>query len=569
VRIKTFQGRSLEEVLPEIRAELGAGAVVVGQRTKVQGGVAGFFGTKVIEVTAADRMPTDDQLVDLEDQLMGGADGAASVLDEPQPGEPDELAERFAGAMKMGRRGGLDVTDEWDPAQDAELAQEYGRVLEHAAAAGFEELDVPIVATSVLEPEPQAIAHDPLAQAQALAARTHAQLQQSTTHMDDAVYAPQMTQTYAPPRALPRTTPVQDRARTFAASVHDTPMQAYEPQALTTPGSAAASVDDALRSDLALTTTAGDELSQAMDAAVDMIDMKAMADLRNAMHVSRRVQDQHAAAAAAAAPTLDPTIQLSLDHVTAQLTDAGVDDDVIESITDIALRHRRPFGGEQDIDTLLRSMVEETIEIRSGFPQLGRSYRIALVGASSSGKTTVAAKLAHGYGATGLHVGILSIVSPDPTVALMGDPRFNGLNVDVRYAASPEQAMHAAEAFAGHDLMIIDTPGSTYLDPATFAQVQACLAAIGVDDVNVVLPLATSSREARALVDAFRPLGANRMVVSRTDESRYIGQLLNFGFRLGVPMTFLSEGPRITGDLCAASAREIAERIVPAHDRHS
>jgi flagellar biosynthesis protein FlhF len=564
VRIKTFQGRSLEEVLPEIRAELGPGAVVVGQRTKVQGGVAGFFGTKVIEVTAADRMPSDDQLVDLEDQLMGGADAPAAELEVED--DADALAERFAGAMKMGRRGGLDVTDEWDPSQDAELAQEYGRVLEHAAAAGFEELDVPVVATTVLEPEP--VAADPLAQAQALAARTHAQLQQSTTHMDEAVYAPQMSQTtYAPPRAMPRTTPVEERARTFAASVHDTPMQAYEPQALTGPGSAAASVDHALRSDLALTMPAGDDLSQAMDAAVDMIDMKAMAALRNAMHVSRRMQDQQAAASPA--PAIDPTIQLALGHITAQLTDAGVDDDVIESITDTALRHRRPFGGEQDIDTLLRSVVEETLEVRTGFPRLGRSYRVALVGASSCGKTTVAAKLAHGYGAAGLHVGILSIVSPDPTVALMGDPRFNGLNVDVRYAATPEQAAHAAEAFSGHDLMIIDTPGSTYLDPATFAQVQGCLAAIGVDDVNVVLPLATSSREARALVDAFSPLGANRMVVSRTDESRYIGQLLNFGFRLGVPMTFLSEGPRITGDLRAASAREIAERILPAYDRHS
>jgi flagellar biosynthesis GTPase FlhF len=386
--------------------------------------------------------------------------------------------------------------------------------------------------------------------------------------MDEAVYAPQMSQTYAPPRALPRTTPVEERARTFAASVLDTPMQGYDPQAVGAPGSAAYTVDSALRSDLGLPAPArpGDDLAQAMDAAVDMIDLKAMAALRNAMHVSRRMQDKQAAAGAV---RVDPTIQLALGHITTQLSEAGVDDDVIETLADTALRHRRPFGGEQDVDELLRGIVEETLEVRSGFPQLGRAYRMALVGASSSGKSTVAAKLANGYQAAGLNVGILSIIAPDPNVAVMGDPRFAGLDVDVRYAATPEQAMHGVEAFSEHDLLIVDTPGSTYLDPATYAQVQACFAAIGVDDVHVVLPLATSSREARALVDAFRPLGANRLVVSRTDESRYIGQLLNFGFRLGVPMTFLSEGPRVPEDVSAASAREIADRILPAHHSNS
>jgi flagellar biosynthesis protein FlhF len=217
----------------------------------------------------------------------------------------------------------------------------------------------------------------------------------------------------------------------------------------------------------------------------------------------------------------------------------------------------------------MRSMVEETIDVRSGFPKLGRAYRMALVGASSSGKTTVAAKIAAGYRAAGMSVGILSIVAADPTVALAGEAQFSTIGIDVRYAATPEQAVHGAETFSGCDLVIVDTPGATYLDTAAFDQVQACLAAIGVDDVHVVLPLATSSREARALVDAFRPLGANRLVVSRIDESRYIGQLLNFGFRLGVPMTFLSEGPRVTEGLTAAGARDIAQRILPAQTKNS
>ncbi|MEO6867091.1 MAG: hypothetical protein ABI200_03640, partial [Gaiellales bacterium] len=564
MRIKTFTGRSIEELLPEIRTELGDGAVVIGQRTKVQGGVAGFFGTKVIEVTAADSMPSDDELVDLEAQLMGegssSGSGQSGQSGQPAAGGDDDgeqaLAERFAGAMSMGRRGGLDVTDTWDPSQDAELAQEYGRVLEHAASAGFTELDVPVVPMS---PTPAAAAMpaatmqattiptasasqtapelDPLAQARALTEQAHRNMQQATSRMEA---------TYAPPRPLPNAIPVEQRTSTFAASVHDTPMQSFEPEAIPHAGSAAQTVEDALRSDLGIglpVASPTEQLQSALNDAVDILDLKAMAALRSAVHATRRSAEESVVDQRMRQAITD--LESQLDPIASRLADIGVDAEVIDSIVDNAVRHRLPFGGEQNVARLMQSMIAETIDVRSGFPSLGRAHRAAIVGAANSGKTTIVAKIARGYSEIGMRVGILSIIAADPGVSLMADRSFKDLDVDVRYAATAEQAIEGVDAFDEHDLVLIDTPSGTYLDATTFAQVQSCLVAIGVDDVHVVMPLATSSREARSVMDAFRPIGANRMIVSRIDESRYFGEILNFGFRLGVPMTFLSDGPDI------------------------
>jgi flagellar biosynthesis protein FlhF len=49
---RTYQGASLEELLPKIREELGAGAVIPRRREGVTGGFAGFFGKRCIEVEA-------------------------------------------------------------------------------------------------------------------------------------------------------------------------------------------------------------------------------------------------------------------------------------------------------------------------------------------------------------------------------------------------------------------------------------------------------------------------------------------------------------------------------------
>jgi flagellar biosynthesis protein FlhF len=57
--VKTFRGRSLEEILPQIRAELGADAIVVRRREGLAGGVGGFFQRSYVEVDA--RPAHDDE----------------------------------------------------------------------------------------------------------------------------------------------------------------------------------------------------------------------------------------------------------------------------------------------------------------------------------------------------------------------------------------------------------------------------------------------------------------------------------------------------------------------------
>src|SRR3954462_11772558 len=50
--IKTYRGRSLEEVLPKIKADLGPDAEIVRQRSGLTGGVGGFFQRQMVEVDA-------------------------------------------------------------------------------------------------------------------------------------------------------------------------------------------------------------------------------------------------------------------------------------------------------------------------------------------------------------------------------------------------------------------------------------------------------------------------------------------------------------------------------------
>ena len=55
--VRTFRGRSLEELIPRIREELGADAIVLRSREGLAGGVAGFFQKQYVEVEARAPLP--------------------------------------------------------------------------------------------------------------------------------------------------------------------------------------------------------------------------------------------------------------------------------------------------------------------------------------------------------------------------------------------------------------------------------------------------------------------------------------------------------------------------------
>jgi flagellar biosynthesis protein FlhF len=156
VKLKAYVGRSLEELAPQIREELGDDAVILSQRENVKGGLGGFFGTRTIEVLAADRMPESGEL---PAELAAGNGGSQ---DAPEEEAPPAFTPAEPPAADSGR---LDVRDAGETVSDlvrAALAEASAAAQQPAAtgAAAYAaqgrmptlEAPVSIVEDAVLEP---------------------------------------------------------------------------------------------------------------------------------------------------------------------------------------------------------------------------------------------------------------------------------------------------------------------------------------------------------------------------------------------------------------------------------
>jgi flagellar biosynthesis GTPase FlhF len=88
----TYRGRSLEEVLPKIREELGPDAVIERQRTGLVGGVGGFFQREMIEVDARAAAPGEHGTFDVLAGVDDDADLRAATAPPPDPDRDEGLS---------------------------------------------------------------------------------------------------------------------------------------------------------------------------------------------------------------------------------------------------------------------------------------------------------------------------------------------------------------------------------------------------------------------------------------------------------------------------------------------
>ncbi len=113
---KTYRGRSLEEILPRIKAELGPEALITRQRDGLTGGVGGFFQRQCVEVDArpaprrfdafdeADAAPEAEEFV--EQPLASEDPYTREGLDSPAIRAMIEQAAPFADHLELAESHG-------------------------------------------------------------------------------------------------------------------------------------------------------------------------------------------------------------------------------------------------------------------------------------------------------------------------------------------------------------------------------------------------------------------------------------------------------------------------------
>ncbi len=192
-----------------------------------------------------------------------------------------------------------------------------------------------------------------------------------------------------------------------------------------------------------------------------------------------------------------------------------------------------------------------------------RPRLVALVGPTGVGKTTTIAKLAARQALfAGQRVALVTLDTYRIAAAeqLRTYAEIMGLPVSVCFSSDELRAAVAREQ--GADLILIDTAGRSQRNTEQMRELQESLAALPGLEVHLVVSATTRFNDLMEILERFRPIGYDALVVTKLDETSTYGLLYNAARLSGRPVAYLSTGQNVPDDLEVAQPSRLVELIL-------
>ncbi|MCB1159222.1 MAG: flagellar biosynthesis protein FlhF [Leptospiraceae bacterium] len=213
---------------------------------------------------------------------------------------------------------------------------------------------------------------------------------------------------------------------------------------------------------------------------------------------------------------------------------------------------------------ILEERVSVDTDLLSGVGR-GRRKIIFFVGPTGSGKTTTIAKLAAKYF---LHQNrLVSLYSTD-------NYRIAAIEQLKRYADTMDIPFYTVKDIRkfkenlqrdGSELILIDTAGYSHKNPDFHAKMKAFSEAFGEkDDVENILVLSStvSYNNAKSVMEAYENLDYKRLILTKLDETEYVGPFMELADIKNKAFTYFSTGQEVPFDIIPASKALLADVIV-------
>jgi flagellar biosynthesis protein FlhF len=214
--------------------------------------------------------------------------------------------------------------------------------------------------------------------------------------------------------------------------------------------------------------------------------------------------------------------------------------------------------------------IDESLEVEE--ESLDEPKIIMLVGPTGVGKTTTIAKLAARYAymmdkpykVAFLNLDSYKVGAFDQLGQYADIMQIEHVTID-----SVEAFMRGLEALKAYDIILVDTAGMSPYDTQKFIKtVEFVQSDIPRKiEVNLVLSATVKYEDMDDIYNNFSFLNLNSVIISKFDETKHLGSLLNFMLLYKVPMSYFSIGQEVPDDLLVASKEYLLERFIGDLDK--
>lgn len=188
---------------------------------------------------------------------------------------------------------------------------------------------------------------------------------------------------------------------------------------------------------------------------------------------------------------------------------------------------------------------------------------ITLVGPTGVGKSTTLAKLAAGSVQRGqASVALITLDTYRVGAADQLRAFADLLQLPCRVAHDGASLASAVGAMQDRDMIFIDTAGCAPGDQIMLGRLRLAMQHVRHHEIHLVLSAPLRLQDALRLAEDYRSLGADRLILTKLDETQAIGAMWEIPARLQLPLAYVTDGQTIPDDLEAVEAMKAAQRVI-------
>ncbi len=210
----------------------------------------------------------------------------------------------------------------------------------------------------------------------------------------------------------------------------------------------------------------------------------------------------------------------------------------------------------------LRMIISSYILVEQPWEFSDSTKVVVMVGPTGVGKTTTIAKLAANYSLIGnKKVGLITIDTYRIAAVDQLKTYADIINVPLKVAYTVGELKQALDSFHNMDLVLIDTSGRSHLNLMQMSELHAALKQINAK-IYLVLSAATKSQDLTAIINAFKVLGIDSIIITKLDETQSYGILIQAANYGKAPISFITNGQSVPDDIQVAAESNLINLIL-------
>jgi flagellar biosynthesis protein FlhF len=302
---------------------------------------------------------------------------------------------------------------------------------------------------------------------------------------------------------------------------------------------------------------------------IDIHDDESPAEIESMRPVDQnRIRPQSVFVAANPRPTQGLPTTGVLTKLMEELLEQGVDAEIVRKCGDElkALMIREHMTQESNLRLQMARIVMSHVRVAK---PLGERLRlpntprvITFIGPTGVGKTTTIAKIA---AELVLHQKRPVVLVTTDTFKIAAVEQLqtyaNILKIPLEVCPTAEALENLSNTISPETVALVDTAGYGPRDDQKLTELQEMLSVIRTE-VHLCVGAMTRDRDMTAIIQRFRKLHPDYLVVTKIDETAAFGALLNVAVQSHLPLSYFTMGQRVPEDMEVATRERVADLLL-------